>query len=200
MEFMPRGRQTPPSPHHPTTPVGPVETKKSSRVPKGILRWALTALVVLVVLVVLWFTITKLRGSENSHVNSDQYQAVFLTNNQVYFGKITQMNKQYLVLEDVFYIETPSSENQTSTSNTNYTLRKLGANELHSPEDKMIINREQMTFWENLKKDGQVVTKINEYKANPDAANQQTTPSTQTPPQGTDNGAGNETNSEATNP
>jgi hypothetical protein len=36
----------------------------------------------------------------------------------------------------------------------------------------MVINREQMTFWENLKDSSQVVTKIKEYKANPDAANQ----------------------------
>jgi hypothetical protein len=191
MEFMSRGRQAPPSPQQPTpASTGSVTNKKSSRTPKGMLRWTLTALLVIVVLLVLWLAIGKLRGSESSHVSSDQYQAVFLTNNQVYFGKITEINKQYLVLEDVFYIETPSSENQTSASNSNYTLRKLGANELHSPEDKMVINREQMTFWENLKDDGQVVTKINEYKANPDAANQQTTPTSPQLPSGTDSGSG----------
>lgn len=182
MEFMSRGRSAPVSPAQPVAPShGHGAPKQKTKLSSWLPRIALV-LGVLLILVFVFLMAAKLSGKESSHINSNQYQAVFLTNNQVYFGKITQMNKSYLVLEDVFYVETPSTDTQTTASNANYTLRKLGTNELHSPEDKMVINREQVTFWENLKDDGQVVTKINEYKANPDAANQQsTTPSTQTP-------------------
>ena len=118
-------------------------------------------------------------GSESKEINSKEYQAVFLSNGQVYFGKITDLNNKYLVLKSVFYIENnTSSSDATQTQNSNYTLRKLGTTELHAPQDKMVVNRDTVTFWENLKDSSQVVTKINEYYKNPDAAN--TTPSNST--------------------
>ncbi len=128
-------------------------------------------------------------GAESKQINSKQYQAVFLTNGQVYFGKITDLNNKYLVLKNVFYIENNSSSSATTTENSNYTLRKLGATELHLPEDKMVVNRETVTFWENLKDTSQVVTKIGEYYKNPSDASStpsgSTDQSTGTTPQGT---------------
>lgn len=114
-------------------------------------------------------------NAESKQINTKEYQAVFLTNGQVYFGKVTDLNSKYLVLNNVFYIENNSSSSTATTQNSNYTLRKLGTTELHLPEDKMVVNRDTVTFWENLKDTSQVVTKINEYYKNPDAAS--TTPS-----------------------
>ena len=117
-------------------------------------------------------------GAESKQINTKQYQAVFLTNGQVYFGKITDLNNKYLVLKNVFYIENNSSGSATTTQNSNYTLRKLGTTELHMPEEMMVVNRETVTFWENLKDTGQVVTKIGEYYKNPNSSS--TTPSNTT--------------------
>ena len=117
-------------------------------------------------------------GAESKQINTKQYQAVFLTNGQVYFGKITDLNNKYLVLKNVFYIENNSASSTTTTQNSNYTLRKLGTTELHLPEDMMVVNRETVTFWENLKDTGQVVTKIVEYYKNPSSSS--TTPSNST--------------------
>ncbi len=117
-------------------------------------------------------------GSESKEINSKEYQAVFLSNGQVYFGKITDLNNKYLVLKGIFYIESNNNSDTTPAQNSNYTLRKLGTSELHAPQDKMVINRDTVTFWENLKDSSQVVTKINEYYKNPDSAN--TTPSNST--------------------
>lgn len=109
-------------------------------------------------------------AAESRQINTKEYQAVFLTNGQVYFGKVTDLNNKYLVLTNVFYIENNSPSSTTTTQNSNYTLRKLGTTELHLPEDKMVVNRDTVTFWENLKDTSQVVTKINEYYKNPGAA------------------------------
>lgn len=117
-------------------------------------------------------------GAESKQITTKEYQAVFLTNGQVYFGKVTDLNSKYMVLRNVFYIENNSANPSTTTQNSNYTLRKLGTTELHMPEDMMVVNRDTMTFWENLKDTSQVVTKINEYYKNPGAAN--TTPSNST--------------------
>ncbi len=119
-------------------------------------------------------------STESKQINAKEYQAVFLNNGQVYFGKIQNLNTKYLVLTSVFYIENNSSNTSTTTTaqNSNYTLRKLGTTELHAPEDKMVVNRDTVTFWENLKDSSQVVTKINEYYKNPSGAN--TTPTNST--------------------
>lgn len=134
-------------------------------------------------------------NAESKQINTKEYQAVFITNTlgggiqtSVYFGKISELNNKYLILKNVFYISPASNEANTQNQNTNYTLVKLGVNELHQPEDAMIINRDAVTFWENLKDTSQVVTKIKEYYKNPGAASTtpsngttQTVPSTTTP-------------------
>lgn len=135
-------------------------------------------------------------GSESKQINDKEYQAIFLTNGQVYFGKITELNSKYAVLKNIFYIENSANANTNTTQqsqNNNYTLRKLGTSELHQPEDKMVINRDTITFWENLKDGSQVVTKIKEYYKNPSGSSTgnstNTTPSTSTPQSGTGNTA-----------
>ena len=94
------------------------------------------------------------------------YQAVFLTNGQVYFGKIASMTAQEVTIEDIYYLQVEGQiqPEQQGTQQPKLSLVKLG-NELHGPQDKMIINRDQVLFWENLKDDGKVVTAIKDHKA-----------------------------------
>lgn len=113
-------------------------------------------------------------GNEGQYVNKNEYQAVFINVNgtsggQVYFGHIQNLTSSYIDLTNVFYIQNQSSPN--SNSSNAYTLVKLGC-ELHGPEDQMIINRQQVYFWENLKTSGQVTQKIDQYyKDNPNGQN-----------------------------
>jgi hypothetical protein len=131
-----------------------------------------------------WLASSNTIGGQSKEVNSANYQAVFLNIGQVYFGKIASLNDKYMVLNDVFYVNcnTGTSGNSTCQQNGNntYTLYKLGVNELHAPQDKMVINQSQVAYWENLKDSGKVVQAINQYKKNPNAANSQvqSTPST----------------------
>lgn len=97
-------------------------------------------------------------------IKSKQYQALFLTNGQVYFGKITGLDNNYVKITDIYYLQTqpaqPSSSSSSSTqSQQTLTLAKLG-NELHGPEDAMYVAKSQILFWENLKDDGKVVQAI----------------------------------------
>lgn len=100
---------------------------------------------------------------------SKGYQAVFLTNGQVYFGKVSNLNSRYIKLEDIYYLqvqqiqpkpeETPTKEGEQPK----LSLIKLG-NEIHAPEDAMNINSDQILFWEDLKDSGQVVQAIQKDK------------------------------------
>lgn len=89
--------------------------------------------------------------------NSDTYQAVFFTNSQVYFGKLTAERSQY-VLRDIFYIQAFDPRKIMDVK-----LVKFG-DELHGPEDEMVIERSQVSVWENLRPDSRVVQGILAFK------------------------------------
>ena len=108
-------------------------------------------------------------AQSSQQIDSSKYQAVFLTNGQVYFGKLTDNGGNYVTLTDIFYLQSKDQNVQpkdTKTSDqSNLTLIRLGK-ELHAPEDQMNISRTQMLFWENIKSDGKVYQAIQEYKKN----------------------------------
>lgn len=108
------------------------------------------------------------KDKEASYVNTEQNQAVFLTNGQVYFGKVTAVSNEYVNLTDIYYLNSQQQEANATTQNqnqqTNFSLVKLGC-ELHGPADQMIINRDQVSFWENLKPDGKVSKAIEQFKS-----------------------------------
>ncbi len=146
--------------HH-TTPAKQSKQKKS-------ITWVIALLVALVVLVGGWFAWQKL--SVDNGIDSGKYQAVFFTNGQVYFGKLTVLNDGHLKLTNVFYVQSQddtktekAAEGEVAANQNNMQLIKMG-NEVHGPEDTMIINRDQVLFYENLKPDGKVSQTINKYK------------------------------------
>jgi uncharacterized membrane protein YgcG len=167
MDFSNRGVQpqtVAPSTHTPAA--GPVSTKRS-RGDQG--KWARISVVTLafaVVVVLLALVAVIAFGnnsatSESKYVDTSKLQAVFLNTGQVYFGNIKTLNNNYFVLTNIYYLQTTSSGTSTTTSsaNTSVSLVKLGC-ELHQPYDQMVINRSQVTFWENLQSDGQVAKAV----------------------------------------
>lgn len=92
-------------------------------------------------------------------INYRGWQAVFLANNQVYFGKITSASRSELSLKNIYYINSNDLPSVEAISSRKIKLTKLGE-ELHGPKDRMIINRGSIVFIENLKDDGLVVQTI----------------------------------------
>lgn len=106
---------------------------------------------------------------------SSGYQAVFLTNGQVYFGKLSGMTASFATLKDIYYLQvtTPPATGDASQLNQQQaqqqqqlSLVKLGQ-ELHGPVDEMKVNRDQVLFFEDIKEDGRVMQAIREYQKNP---------------------------------
>jgi competence protein ComGC len=138
-----------------------------------VLLFAGTILIV-ALLVLIYFGGAK---KEDSYIDKNKEQAVFLANGQVYFGKIQSVNKEYVSLKQIYYLNVnqqvqPNQKSDTTdSSNQSVSLVKLGC-ELHGPTDQMIINRDQVTFWENLKTDGQVTKAITQWvQQNPNGQN-----------------------------
>lgn len=103
-------------------------------------------------------------------IDAGKYQAVFFTNGQVYFGKLQAFNDDYMKLTDIYYLQTQTAgasdaKNPQKTSNdqNDVQLIKLG-DEIHGPEDEMLIAKDQMLFYENLKPGGKVAESIKKHK------------------------------------
>jgi hypothetical protein len=138
---------------------------KKPRGKKKLFLWIVGAIVALALLAGgTWLYKTTV----GSTIDSGKYQAVFLTNGQVYFGKLHRVG-EYYKLSNVFYLQatqsstdTSSNPQQAAAANSGVQLIKLG-NEVHGPEDSMVIEKNQVLFFENLKNDGKVVDSINKY-------------------------------------
>jgi hypothetical protein len=161
----------------PAAPSGPnVSTATAARrgKPADDNKWGrialLAGLVAIAVLLISIIVMTAAGNSGNkaeaSYVDTNKLQAVFLNTGQVYFGNIKSLNNKYFTLSNIYYLQTNSTgDNAAANANPNVTLVKLGC-ELHEPNDLMVINRDQVTFWENLHDSGQVAKAVAEFKKN----------------------------------
>ncbi len=97
----------------------------------------------------------------------DGYSAVFLDNNQVYFGKLSHKKSAYVVLEDVYYLRVTqvlqNTEDGKQVAVPDINLVKLGT-ELHKPEDRMEIQKSNILFIEKLTPESDIISAINTYK------------------------------------
>ncbi|HZM63885.1 MAG TPA: hypothetical protein VFB59_02005 [Candidatus Saccharimonadales bacterium] len=116
------------------------------------------------ILVIAVLALLYVGGDKQSKIiDKSKFQAVFLTNGQVYFGNIVTANKDFVDLKNIYYLSVGNQQVQPKDNKeTSVSLVKLGC-ELHGPVDEMVINRDQVTFWENLKTDGQVSQAIDKW-------------------------------------
>ncbi|PJA45315.1 hypothetical protein CO174_03985 [Candidatus Uhrbacteria bacterium CG_4_9_14_3_um_filter_50_9] len=114
---------------------------------------------VVVLLVLGWYYIS-LQDGETTSIGSGEFQAIFLDNGQVYFGRLDASGDRFYSLTDVFYLQSGATPIETTNA---LALTKLG-NEAHGPEDQMQINIDHILFIEDMKNDSKVVQAINDYK------------------------------------
>lgn len=140
------------------------------------LKWILIVVAALIVAAAaIWYFITSGSGKVLGVSTTSTYQSVFLTNGQVYFGKMTDEGS-WIKLTDIYYLQVTQPLQQTanpdqtkpsdtaSNSKPDIQLVKLGS-ELHGPTDAMYIEHDKVLFWENMKDDSKVVSAIKQYKS-----------------------------------
>lgn len=130
--------------------------------------WAIGIACACLLLLTSWMLWTTQRGAASA-IDTDKYQAVFLSNGQVYFGKMSFVNSEYVELSNVYYLErqatsgasTEADKEATPTTddNNNFQLLKY-SDVLYGSEDKMVISKSDMIRFENLKNDGVVARAI----------------------------------------
>lgn len=116
----------------------------------------LTTLIALAVLALLLLSLARLLRPPDSlaaAIAPNEYQAVFLTNGQVYFGALTAPGGNFYYLRHVYYLASQAS--LQSGHSAALVLRPIGTS-VHAPQDLMIINQSQILFVENLNPAGKV--------------------------------------------
>ncbi len=106
-------------------------------------------------------------GQEKPTFTHD-YQAVFMDNGQVFFGKIENAGGNYPLLKDVYYIGRQASQDGKEVKNI---LIKRG-NEWHAPE-YMYINKQHIVIIEPVAADSRVEQLIKGAKNQKPQASQQ---------------------------
>lgn len=124
---------------------------------KKLLFWVAILIVAVVAFLLFWkVVVPQISGI---FAASSNYQAVFLDNGQVYFGRLSKVNSNFIYLKDVFYI-------QSDAQSKNPVLVELGTTETHKPQNHLQINREKVTMVQDLMNDSPVVKAIKDYRAN----------------------------------
>jgi len=111
-------------------------------------------------------------ANSTTNVNSASWYAVFLSNGQVYFGKLKDVDGQYVMLTDIYYLQldkplqsnNPKDAVKETENQSKLSLMKLGK-EVHGPNDQMVLNRDHLLFYEELTPDSKVVKSIQKYKS-----------------------------------
>lgn len=129
----------------------------------GLWRWTI-ALLAAFAAVQLLSALNIIPSRTFPEVNPNNWQAVFLVNENIpLFGHLTELNKDYVRLTDVYYTQV-SQQATSSKELPQISLVKFG-NEIYGPSDAMNIPKSQILHWEEMKSDSTVVKSIEEYIA-----------------------------------
>lgn len=122
----------------------------------AIRRVGLGLLVLLVLLAVALGIVALLRNSGTANslasaIDPNEYQYVYLTNGESYFGKLTAPGGGYAFMRHVYTLTAQSSPRTGGP--LQHQLIKL-TSEIHGPTDFLVINPRQIVYVENLSPNG----------------------------------------------
>lgn len=137
------------------------EKKSSNR----LIIWIVT-LIALIILGVTGWLVSSNMQTAGAAIDTSKYQAVFFANGNVYFGSLQPFSSESYKMTNVYYPQAQTSDKAkdddqqpTTTDQSNITLLKL-SDSIHGPEDEMIIAKDQVLFYQNLKSDSKVTQLI----------------------------------------
>jgi hypothetical protein len=135
-------------------------------IPVSALRRIFVMLVVLILLILLILVVrtqlfragvaTLFAPGAAEIIDGDAYQAVFLTNGATYFGKLRAQGDDWFLLTRVYYL--------AASEQSGAQLVRRGS-EPQGPREPMIIARENVLFFENLRDDSEIVTAIRRFES-----------------------------------
>lgn len=136
------------SPHPPVA----VSEQKKNKDKKPRPKWLVVLVVVSVIAAVSLGVAKMVLNGGMDGINRDRYQAVFLADDSagvsVYFGKLERLPDGYYKLSNVFFLPADQTADKISQDKTAQLARM--ADQIHSPQDMLILPREQIAYYQNM--------------------------------------------------
>lgn len=97
------------------------------------------------------FDLVRPRGTLSTTIDRERFQAVVLSSGVVYFGHLRVADDEFYELRDAYFIQ----EVKKAGAETERRVLPL-TQEIHGPENRMLIPREHVVSVENLRPDSPV--------------------------------------------
>jgi len=89
-------------------------------------------------------------------IDTTRYQAVILSNDKVYFGRISSVSPQFFKLRNAFFLRETPGANGAEPVRALLPVNR----EIHAPDNTMLIRKEEVVLVENLAKDSPILAEI----------------------------------------
>lgn len=149
-----------------------VATKQTQGTEKKIVKRIFLGVFVFMIIVALDANYKFTSAFRNDIQTQSKWQAVFLSNDQVYFGHLSQYGLNYWRLDNAHYIKVTkvpvapavpqdpkaktSPQDQQPQFENRTSLVKL-SDDMHQPEDVLYIPKEHILFWQDLQNSSSIV-------------------------------------------
>ena len=146
-----------------------METKTDSSPSPRRTLWIVVALVAAVVIVVEGIALLTSNG-DGPFASKQVWSAVFVNNNQIFFGHIKSNNSNELDLVNVYYLQaaaTPPAGTQASSASPALTINSLVGAQIQCPKDEVVINRTDILYTQTLQASSFVVSRLNALSQTP---------------------------------
>jgi hypothetical protein len=114
-------------------------------------------------ILVLLFLVFGCAKSDQKIKIDTEYKAVFLDNGQIFFGRLEEVGPSYIMLKDIFYVQSQVIQQEKDKKEVRNILIKRG-NEWHGP-DLMYVTTRHIVVIEPVSPTSRVAQLIKEAKA-----------------------------------
>ena len=92
------------------------------------------------------------------------YQAVFLSNGQLYFGQISEMTNEYIKMEKPHFLQLAQDQAELEDSGVQPEMQLISIkDEFHKPKDFVLIEKSSVIFIEELREASQIADAIENF-------------------------------------
>jgi hypothetical protein len=93
-------------------------------------------------------------------IDDTRYQAVILSNDKVYFGKLESISEDFFRLDSAFFLRETRDDADAEPVRALLPVNR----EIHAPDNTMLIRKDEVVLVENLAKDSPILTEIKRQK------------------------------------
>ncbi len=92
------------------------------------------------------------------------YQAIFLSNGQLYFGKISEMTNEYIKMENPHFLQLAQEPEEQVDPEVQPEMKLISIkDEFHKPKDFVLIEKSAVIFIEELRDVSQIADAIKNF-------------------------------------